>query len=189
MKLILQKDVKNLGKTGDQVFVKKGYARNFLIPKGQAIPLNKARLKVWKHQKIIIEAKKRKALVERKTLIERMSSIKLSFEKESLKDGKLFGSVTAHEISQALEKIYNISVDKRDLSCSILKTVGDHTVVVSLDPKHKTDLMVSIKGKVTKKAKQENLISSGKEQPKSVSETSSKETKAKLIDNSSKEKK
>ena len=51
MKLILQKDIKNLGKTGDQVFVKKGYARNFLIPNQLALPVNKGCLKNWKHQK------------------------------------------------------------------------------------------------------------------------------------------
>ena len=151
MKLILQKDVKNLGKTGDQVLVKKGYARNFLIPRKKALPLNKNRLQVWKHQKVIIEAKKRKAIAERKSLIERLSSIKLTFEKESQEDGRLFGSVTAYEISQALEQLHNISVDKKDISFTTLKTTGEHTITISLDPKHKTGVLVSIKGKTVKK--------------------------------------
>ena len=155
MKLILQKDVKNLGKAGDQVLVKKGYARNFLIPKGQALPLNKDRLKVWKHQKVIIEAKKRKAIAERKFLIAKLSSIKLKFEKESQKDGRLFGSVTAHEISQTLEKLHNVSVDKKDISVTALKTAGNHIITIRLDSENKTDITVSIKGKVTKKRKQE----------------------------------
>lgn len=173
MKLILQKDVKNLGKAGDQVFVKKGYARNFLIPQGQALPLNKERLKAWKHQKVIIEAKKRKAVAERKALIEKLSSIKLKFEKESLKSGKLFGSVTAHEISQALESIHKISVDKRDISFTTLKTVGDHKVTISLDSEQKTDIIVSIKGKITKK--QEESGSSKKEQTELSKASSGKE--------------
>ena len=151
MKLILQKDVKNLGKAGDSVLVKKGYARNFLIPQKQALPLNKNRLNVWKHQKVIIEAKKRKAIAERKILIEKLSSIKLTFKKESLKDGKLFGSVTAYEISQTLEQLHNISVDKRDISFTTLKTTGDHTITISLDPEHKIDMLVSIEGKTVKK--------------------------------------
>lgn len=175
MKLILQKDVKNLGKAGDQVFVKKGYARNFLIPQGQALPLNKDRLKAWKHQKVIIEAKKRKAVAERKALIEKLSSIKLKFEKESLKSGKLFGSVTAYEISQALEKFHKISVDKRDISLTALKTVGDHTVTINLDSELKTNITVSIKGKITKK--QEESASSKKEQAK-LSKASSGEAKS-----------
>ena len=155
MKLILQKDVKNLGKAGDQVVVKTGYARNFLIPKGQALPLNQGRLKVWKHQQVIISAKKRKAIAERKALIEKLSGIKLKFEKESLKDGRLFGSVTAHEISQALEKLHKISVDKRDISFNSLKTTGDHKISIRLDAEHQTEMLVSIKGKITKKRDQE----------------------------------
>ena len=157
MKLILQTDVKNLGKAGDQVFVKKGYARNFLIPRGQALPINKDRLKIWKHQKVIIEAKKRKALTERKLLIEKLSSLKLEFEKESQKDGRLFGSVTAHEISQKLEKEHKISVDKRDISVTALKTAGEQNVTISLDSKHKTKLFINIKGKVIKKAEDRPL--------------------------------
>ena len=153
MKLILQKDVKNLGKTGDQVKVKKGYARNFLIPKRQALPLNKDRLKAWKHQQTLIEAKKRKAVTKRKLLIEKLSSVKLEFEKESQKDGSLFGSVTAHEISQALEKLYKLSVDKRDISFpSPLKTTGDHSLAISLDSENKIDINIRIRGKITKKA-------------------------------------
>lgn len=202
MKLILQKDVKNLGKAGDQVLVKKGYARNFLIPQGQAIPLNKDRLRIWKHQKVLIEAKKRKAATERKALVEKLSSISLKFEKESLKDGKLFGSVTAYDISQTLEKFHNISVDKRDISLTTLKTVGAHQVTISLDSKHQTNITVNIKGKITKKAKQDSLVpskitSSKKEQenPKEMdkkAQTKSfeiplKESKVKSADTSSKE--
>ena len=193
MKLILQKDVKNLGKAGDQVLVKKGYARNFLIPQGQAIPLNKDRLRVWKHQKVLIEAKKRKAISERKVLIEKLSSIKLKFEKESLKDGKLFGSVTAYDISQSLEKFHNISVDKRDISLTTLKTVGDHTVTISLDSEHKTDITVSIKGKITKKTNQDSplpakLTSVNKEQKK-LKDTDLKETQPETSETSLKESK
>ena len=151
MKLILQKDVKNLGKAGDQVSVKAGFARNFLIPKGYALLLNKNRLKTWEHQKVIISAKKRKAVSERKLLIDKLSAIKLLFERESQKDDKIFGSVTAHEISQALEEKHNISVDKRDIHFSELKTVGNHKVNIQLDSKLKADILLTIKGKMRKK--------------------------------------
>ena len=151
MKLILQKDVKNLGKAGDQVSVKNGFARNFLIPKGYALLLNNNRLKTWKHQKIIIEAKKRKAVSERKALIDRLAEVKLVFEKESQKDNRIFGSVTAHEISQALEEKHKISVDKRDIHFSELKTVGDHKISIRLDSEQETEILLTIKGKIRKK--------------------------------------
>ncbi len=150
MKLILQKDVKNLGKAGDLAQVKKGYARNFLIPQKKAILINKKNLKVWKHQQTIILACKKKAVTDRKVLIEKLSSIKLDFEKESQKDGRLFGSVTAHEISQALEKRHKLSVDKRDISPSTLKSTGEHKATIQLDSEHKTDISIYIKGKQVK---------------------------------------
>ena len=150
MNLILQKDVKNLGKTGDQVSVKKGFARNYLIPKGYAVLVNKSSLKAWDHQKVIIEAKKRKAVSERKTLIEKLSFIKLKFEKEAQKDNRLFGSVTAHEISQALETLHNLSVDKKDIHFTELKTVGEHAISIQLDSQNQTEIKLSIKGKVRK---------------------------------------
>ena len=151
MKLILQKDVKNLGKAGDQVSVKKGFARNFLIPRGHALLLNKDRLKAWNHQKVIISAKKRKAISARKALIEKLSSIQLTFERESQKDNRIFGSVTAHEISQALEETHNISIDKRDIHFSELKTVGNHKVSIRLDSEQETEILLTIKGKIRKK--------------------------------------
>ena len=65
MRLILEKDVKNLGKAGDEVSVKPGYARNYLLPKNLATTLNESRLKEWKHKKYIIEVRKKKAEEER----------------------------------------------------------------------------------------------------------------------------
>ncbi|MCY4321789.1 MAG: 50S ribosomal protein L9 [Bdellovibrionaceae bacterium] len=180
MKLILQKDVKNLGKAGDQVSVKDGFARNFLIPKGYGILLNKDRLKTWNHQKIIIEAKKRKAVSERKKIIDQLSSIKLIFEKESQKDNRIFGSVTAHEISQALDEKHNINVDKKDIHFSDLKTVGDHKVKIRLDSEQQTEILLTIKGKIRKKAI-ENLADKDSS-PSSTNETAevNKESEDKL---------
>ena len=158
MNVILQKDVKNLGKAGDQVSVKKGFARNFLIPKAYAIPIDKGRLKVWKHQQIIIAAKKRKAISERKKLLEQLSSIKLKFEKSAQKDNRLFGSVTAHEISQALEELHALSVDKRDIHFSELKTVGEHSVKIRLDSEHQTEIKLSIKAKISAKGDSQKAV-------------------------------
>ena len=171
MKLILQTDVKNLGKTGDQVSVKKGFARNYLIPKGYAVLMNKNRLKAWEHQKVIIEAKKRKAISERQSLIEKLSSIKLKFEKEAQKDNRLFGSVTAHEISQSLEKLHKLSVDKRDIHFKELKTVGEHSVMIKLDSENQTEIKLSIKG-IVRKAEYETQMD-----PQKLNQEAEKEKK------------
>ena len=173
MKIILQKDTKNVGKAGDKVSVKKGFARNFLIPKGLALPLNESRLKVWKHQKVIIEAKKRKAQGERKELIEKLKDISLNFEKEQQKSGQLFGSVTSFEISQALDK-KGFSVDKKDISPSIFKQTGDHEVKITLDKESETTINIHIKGKVVKKKEEEKKEEEGvEESPLQASEEES----------------
>lgn len=159
MKLILQKDVKNLGKTGDQVVVKKGYARNFLLPKNLALTVNKTRLKYWNHQSFVIESKKKQAETSRKLLIKKISTLQIKFEKESLKNGKLFGSVNAFEISQYLEKTHKVLIDKKDITPTNLKQVGDHKITIQLDPNHKTEMLVQITGKITSKSNSQEELS------------------------------
>lgn len=152
MKLVLQKDVKNLGKAGDQVEVKNGYARNYLLPKNLALVLNKGRIKQQKHKEHIVAAKKKKAVSDRKTLIEQLSSISLTFERESHEDGRLFGSLNAVDISKTLEKEHNLAIDKRDIAASEgLKTTGEHNVLITLDAENKTELKIKINKRKLKK--------------------------------------
>ncbi len=152
MKLILQKDVKNLGKVGDQVKVKKGYARNFLLPNKLALILNEDRLKDWKHKKAVIEIKKKQAVVDRQSLLKKVSAVEVCFEKESRAEGKLFGSVTAAEISNFLEKEHKILLDKKDFVMpEPLKNVGEYQITVALDSENKTELKVIVKQKISEK--------------------------------------
>ena len=145
MKLILEKDVKNLGKAGDEVSVKPGYARNYLLPKNLATTLNESHLKEWKHKKYIIEVRKKKAEEERETIISRLNKIHLVFEKEARSQGQLFGSVSLGEISKALEEKHNLSVDKRDIFSDPLKTTGKHKIKIALDSKRETFLSITVK--------------------------------------------
>ena len=151
MKLILEKDVKNLGKTGDEVSVKPGYARNYLLPQKLAITLNETRRKEWKHKQYIIEIRKKKAEEEREKIISILDKIQLSFEKEARNQGQLFGSVSSGEISKALEEQYKLSIDKRDILSDPLKTTGIHKVKISLDSKRETFLSITIKKASAKK--------------------------------------
>lgn len=154
MKLILQKDVKSLGKAGDKVQVKDGYARNYLIPKKLALNLNEGRLKEQKHKENIIKARKKQAVSDRKLLLEQISKVSLVFEKESYNDGRLFGSVNSVEISKALEKEHKISVDKKDIISEPIKTVGEHALSIKLDSENQADLKVVVNKKETKKSNQ-----------------------------------
>ena len=151
MKLMLEKDVKNLGKAGDEVSVKPGYARNYLLPKKLATTLNESRLKEWKHKKHIIEVRKKKAEEEREKTISHLNKIHLVFEKEARGQGQLFGSVSSGEISKALEEKHSLSVDKRDIFSDPIKTIGEHKVKIVLDPIRETFLSITVKKTSSKK--------------------------------------
>ena len=182
MKLILEKDVKNLGKAGDQVSVKPGYARNWLLPQKLAISLNENRLKEWKHKQYIIEVRKKKAGEERDKILARLENIHLVFEKEARPQGQLFGSLSAGEISKALEEKHKLLVDKRDILSEPLKTTGKHKVKIALDSTRESFLSLTIKAIVKKESPQkEEPASSEKKtatQPKESTPETSDEKKA-----------
>jgi large subunit ribosomal protein L9 len=130
MKVILQKDVKNVGKVGDIVSVATGYARNFLLPNRLAAIAQETSVKAWAHIKQVAERKKVKALTERKELLQKIASVTLLFKVASGENGKIFGSVTTHEISKALEE-KGFSVDRRDIKSEPIRVLGQHKVTIS----------------------------------------------------------
>lgn len=130
MKVILQKDVKNVGKVGDVVTVKEGFARNFLFPKRWAVVAAENSVKAWEHLKKVAELKKKKALAERKALLEKLSGVTLTFKMTAGDKEKIFGAVTSHDISKELE-VKGYSVDRRDIKMEPIKMLGQHKVMVS----------------------------------------------------------
>ena len=145
MKVILQKDVKNLGQVGDIVSVKKGYARYFLFPKKLAMIFTKGRQAEANHRQVVIESKKKKALQERQSLADKLKDINLSFLKEADGKGQLFGSVNAFEISKQLEE-KGFYVDKKCVKLSApLKEVGTHKVLLQWSSELKTNIQIMIK--------------------------------------------
>jgi large subunit ribosomal protein L9 len=130
MKVILQKDVKNVGKVGDVVNVALGYARNFLFPRKMAILAAEKSVHEWEHLKAVAEAKKKKAQVERKALLDKLSGVALTFKMAAGEKEKIFGSVTAHDVSKELE-VKGFLVDRRDIHFEPIKALGQHKVTVS----------------------------------------------------------
>ncbi|MGY3775976.1 50S ribosomal protein L9 [Helcococcus sueciensis] len=145
MKVILKTDVKGLGKEGDLVNAKTGYARNFLLPNGHAIEATPANKKQWeaekKRQKEEFEQNKKEA-EELKNKLEESSVV---VEKKAGADGKLFGSVTSGDIADALsEKGFDIDKKKVELSDN-LKTQGVYTVNIRVFPEMVAKLKVEVK--------------------------------------------
>jgi large subunit ribosomal protein L9 len=132
MKVILQKDMKNLGKIGDIVKVKDGYGRNYLLPRGIAILADEKNQRVLAHQKRVAQSLAAKELAKAKELADKIKENALSFKMESGDGGKIFGSVTTRDIADALSE-KGIEIDRRKISLDgPLKEIGRHEIEVSL---------------------------------------------------------
>lgn len=146
MIVILKKEVEILGRFGDQVKVAEGYARNYLIPKGIAVEASAGNLKQFEAEK---EAYLKKAAVKKaaaEKLKAAIDAVSLSFARKAGEDERLFGSVTTHDIEEAL-KAKGFSVEKKDIRLDEpIKTLGLHTVAVRL----LTDVSASVQVTVSK---------------------------------------
>ena len=103
MKLLLKEDVDGLGFCGDEVEVKDGYGRNFLIPKGKALLATPNNLKAFNHQKRIVQSKVKKVTEIAQGVADEISKAPIKIKKKIGDGGKMFGSVTAQEISDLLK--------------------------------------------------------------------------------------
>ncbi|MBX3020509.1 MAG: 50S ribosomal protein L9 [Bdellovibrionales bacterium] len=133
MKVILQKDVKDLGKIGDMVNVKTGFARNFLFPRQLAVLATEEKQTEYAHLKKVADIQRKKALAGRQELIGKLKGTTLNFRLEAAADSeKLFGSVTTMDISKQLEQ-NGFSVDKRDIHLEEqIKVLGQHKAIIRL---------------------------------------------------------
>ncbi|MFC1576362.1 50S ribosomal protein L9 [Candidatus Omnitrophota bacterium] len=142
MEVILLKDVKSLGKEGDTVKVKDGYARNYLVPKKIAMPYAPGAVKVLeaKRKKAARDAEKTKKTAAK--LAETIAGLSLTISMESGVDDMLFGSVTSELISTTL-KSEGVEIDKKNISIKEpIKKLGIYSAEVKLHPEIKQDLRI-----------------------------------------------
>ncbi len=144
MEVILRDDIKSLGKAGDLVRVKPGYARNYLLPQGlayEATEGNKKRIVAeTKARNVRLAAEKDAAVATAAGL----SAIELTFTRKAGEEGKLFGSITSQDIADSLAA-QGRTVDKRRIELPHpIKAVGEHTVIVRLHPEVHADVRVTV---------------------------------------------
>ncbi|HHW19195.1 MAG TPA: 50S ribosomal protein L9 [Firmicutes bacterium] len=145
MEVILKRDVPGLGKAGDIVKVKDGYARNYLFPKGLAVAATKSSLKEQENLTSAQRQKEERLLAEAKEYAQKLEGKTLVFRVKAGK-GRIFGSVTAQEIASEIQNTYKIPVDKRRvLLDENLKELGTHEVEVQLHPKVRVRIKVEIR--------------------------------------------
>ena len=144
MQIILREDIPNLGRPGDVVKVRDGYARNFLLPRNLAIEANPKSIRAFEHQRRLAlmrrEAKKNEALKVK----ERLEALRINLTARAGEEGKLFGSVTNIDIERALAA-QGVSIDRRRIVLAEpIKELGEFVVPVRID----ADVEASLKLKV-----------------------------------------
>ena len=125
MKVLLIKDVVNLGKAGDIKEVKDGYGRNFLIKKGFARLATDEVIKKWQQEQEEKEQILKSELEKANELKEAIENLKLTIKHKAGENGHLFGSITNKEIANELKKQFNIQIDKKQIHLNkAIKTLG-----------------------------------------------------------------
>ena len=129
MKVILKQDVKGVGKKDQVINAADGYARNFLFPKGLAVPADTGNMNNLQAKKDSNAFRKGEELKEAKEIAEKLKNITIKMKIKAGENGKLFGGVTAKEIAEAIKKDHNIEVDKKKVMLKETITVAGVTKV------------------------------------------------------------
>jgi large subunit ribosomal protein L9 len=144
MQVILREDVDNLGKIGDLVKVKDGYARNFLVPAKKAIEATPKNVKAMEHAKKMVSDRIRTLKKTASADADRIKSLAITIKAKVGEEGKLFGSVTTMDIADAMQA-QGVAIDKRKIMLEEpIKRTGEYTVPVKLHTDVVADLKVSV---------------------------------------------
>jgi len=141
MNVILLEKVQNLGTLGDQVTVKSGYARNFLIPQGKAKPATKENVAEFEARRAELEKQAAAALATAQSVYEKMNGMVVTVEASAGEEGKLFGSIGTQDIADALN-VSGFEIERRHVRLpeGVLRHIGTFEIDVQLH----TDVVASI---------------------------------------------
>lgn len=135
MQVVLLQDVKSLGKKGEIVNVKDGYAKNMLLPQKLGVEATAKNLNDLKLQKANADRKAAEALAEAKELAGKLEAAPVKLAVKMGAGGKAFGSVSTKEIAEAIQKELGLDIDKKKISTDgAIKDAGEYTVSIKLHP-------------------------------------------------------
>jgi large subunit ribosomal protein L9 len=132
MKVLLLKDVDNLGSAGDVVTISDGYGRNYLIPRRLAKMATKGTVQEANQIRKVGERKRARELEDAQALARRIEGLTLTFQARAGEKGKLYGSITPAEMAESLERELGQEIDRRKIVADPLRQVGEHLVAVRL---------------------------------------------------------
>ena len=145
MRIILTQDIENVGLASEIKEVKDGYARNYLIPQGMARVATPAAIAEAKQQEAMRRKQVERDRIEAVDFAARLAEINLTIKAKVGEQHRLFGSVTAADIADALAESHDINIDRRKIMMDDpLRSVGVHNVTVHLAPELNADLTVTI---------------------------------------------
>ncbi len=144
-KILLLEPVSNLGDEGQSVEVKAGYFRNFLGPKGKAIPLTQGNRKQIEALQARRQERKAKELGGAQAIAAQIEALRLVIRVKTGDQGRMYGAVTAAELSKALESESAIHIDRKDIALHTpIKALGQHTTKIRLHPEVSAQLQFEI---------------------------------------------
>lgn len=139
VKVILQKDVKNLGKKGAIVEVAEGYGRNFLIPRGLAVEASAGNVRQIEQLKKVEEAKSARELEQAQELGKKLAGKTLQIKAKVGGAGKLFGSITNQELADRIKEQFAVDIDRRKIDLKEpIKSLGSYSVTAHHPEVHVT---------------------------------------------------
>lgn len=145
MRVILQQDVKKVGKKGEIVEVSEGYGRNFLLPKKYAVEANASNVNVANAQKNSADRKKQQMKDEAVLMAAQLAKIEVTIPVKVGENGKLFGSVTGKDVADVLQQSFNIELDKRKIEIKgDVKGLGNYDAVIKVHPEITSTIKVHI---------------------------------------------
>jgi large subunit ribosomal protein L9 len=144
MKVILQKDIPNLGDAGDIKEVADGYARNYLLPKRLVLLANESSKKAIEHQKKLIRFKKEKRKKASEVIAEGLNGLEITIGAQVGEEGKLFGSVTSMDIAEKIRE-KGFAIDKRKIQLDApIKQEGEFEIAIKLEEGLNAVIKVSV---------------------------------------------
>jgi large subunit ribosomal protein L9 len=145
MKVVLTQDVKDLGKKGELVNASDGYARNFLFPRKLAVEATTGKLKEIEDKKASEKNRKEKELSSAKELADKLSKLEIVFRTKAGENGKLFGSITAKDVAEAIKAQHKIEVDKKKVVLhDAIKALGTYQVEIKVYPEVSAKISVKV---------------------------------------------
>jgi len=146
MEIILLEDIRNLGTLGDQVNVRSGYGRNFLIPHGKAVPATKANILAFEERRAELEAKAKGELKAATKRAGKFEGLVLNMTAKAGDEGKLFGSIGVRDIAEAVNAKIDADLEKSEISMpdGAIRALGEYEYAITLHSEVSTTIKVIV---------------------------------------------